>query len=74
LKKSNPQNINLQNTSPKIKHVSIKTSPKASNPQVLKKRNSTKKQAQISGKIARLATLALFRLHCYRIRVGLGIP
>jgi len=57
-KKSNLQNRNLQKTSQKNKQISIKTSPKTSNPQVFKKpRNSTKKQAQIRGKNARLATL-----------------
>jgi len=58
LKKGNPQNRNLQKTSQKNKQISIKTSPKTSNSQVFKKtRNSTKKQAQICGKTARLATL-----------------
>jgi len=37
LKKSNPQNRNPQKTSPKNKQISIKTSPKTSNPQVSKK-------------------------------------
>jgi len=54
---------NLQKTSPKNKQNSIETSPKTSNPQVLKKNlNSTKKQAQIRGKNARLATLPLIQL------------
>jgi len=35
--KSNPQNRNLQTTSPKNKQISSKTSPKTSNPQVHKK-------------------------------------
>jgi len=53
-KNSNPQNRSLQ----KNKQISIETSPQISNPQVFKKsRNSTKKLAQIRGKIARLATL-----------------
>jgi len=42
---------NLQKTSPKNKHLSIETSPKTSKPQL------HKKQAQIRGKTARLATL-----------------
>jgi len=38
--------------------ISVKTSPKTSNRQVFKNtRNSTKKQAQIRGKTAALATL-----------------
>jgi len=58
LKKSNLQNRNLQKTSPKHKQISIKTSPKRSNPQIFKKkRNFTKKQVQIRGKTASLATL-----------------
>ena len=37
--------------------MSVKTSPKTSNPQVLKKNATSKKQAQIRGKTARLAPL-----------------
>ena len=49
---------NLQKTSPKNTQISIKTSPKTSNTQASKKtRNFIKKQVQIHGKIARLATL-----------------
>jgi len=41
--------------SAKNKQISIKTSPKTSNPQAFKKsRNSTKKQAQIRGKTAKV--------------------
>jgi len=47
LKKSNLHNRNLR-----------KTSPKTSNPQVLKKTQIHKKQVQIRGKTARLATLS----------------
>jgi len=50
----------LQNTSPKHKQISIKTSAKTSNPQVFKKpATAQKKQAQICGKTAKLATLEL---------------
>jgi len=62
LKKSNPKNRNLQKTSPKNKQISIKTSPKTSNPQVFKKNPQLhKKQGQIGGKTARLATLQQMR-------------
>jgi len=40
LKKINPQNKNLQKTSPKNKQILIKTSPKTSNPEVFKKTQS----------------------------------
>jgi len=52
--------------SSKNKQISVKTSPKASHPQVFKKtRNSTKKQAQIRGKTARLVTLrAAIKVTC----------
>jgi len=44
--------------SAKNKQISIKTSPKASNPQVFKKTcSSTKKQAQICGKTARFCNI-----------------
>jgi len=50
--KNNPKNRNLQKTSPKNKQISIKTSPKTSNPQVFKKtRNSTKNKAKLAGKL-----------------------
>jgi len=64
LKKSNPQNRNLHKNKPKNKQISIKTSPKTSNTQVIKNnRNSTKKQDQIRWKTARLATLVDYQ-HC----------
>jgi len=51
LKKSNPQNRNPQKTSPKNKQISIKTSPKTSNPQVSKKnRKTTKNKPKFAGK------------------------
>ena len=56
-KKSNPQYRNLQKPSPKNKQILIKTS----NPQVFKENtNPQKKQTQIRGKTARLATLGCF--------------
>jgi len=50
-RKSNQKNRNLQKTSPKNKQISVKTSPKTSNPQVFKKtRNSTKNKPELVGK------------------------
>jgi len=60
LEKSNPQNRNLH----KNKQISIKTSLKTSNPQVIKKNPQLhKKQDQIRWKTARLATLVDYQ-HC----------
>jgi len=59
LKKKGIRKIeNCKKTSPKNKQILIKTCPKTSKPQVFKKAaNPQKKQAQIRGKTARLATL-----------------
>ena len=51
LQKSHLQNINLQKTIPKNKQISIKTSPKTSNPQIFNKtHNSTKNKRKFAGK------------------------
>jgi len=49
--KKHPQDRNLQKASPKNKQISIKASPKTSNPQVFKKnRNSTKNNPKFARK------------------------
>ena len=52
-KNSNPQNRNLQKTSPKIKQISINTSPKTSNPQLQKKAGPNSREIRKVGKTGR---------------------
>jgi len=56
-KKCNLQNRNLQKTSPKPRKFQLKQVPKQEIRKFSQKRNSTRKQAQICGKTARMAKL-----------------